>query len=73
MGLEVAGVEGVRMVAHLHPWLIHVNVWQGPPQCCEVTVLQLKKEKKDPPDNARDSGSIPGSGRSPGVGNGNPL
>ena len=28
-----------------------------------------------PPDigNARDSGSIPGSGRSPGEGNGNPL
>ena len=31
---------------------------------------------KDPPANAgdiRDMGSIPGSGRSPGVGNGNPL
>ena len=36
---------GVRMVAHLHPWLIHVNVWQGPPQCCDMTVLQLKKKK----------------------------
>ena len=31
---------------------------------------------KNPPDNAgdeRDMGSIPGSGRSPGEGNGNPL
>ena len=28
---------------------------------------------KNPPANAGDSGSVPGSGRSPGVGNGNPL
>ena len=28
---------------------------------------------KNPPANARDMGSIPGSGRSPGEGNGNPL
>ena len=28
---------------------------------------------KNPPANAGDAGSIPGSGRSPGVGNGNPL
>ena len=28
---------------------------------------------KNPPVNARDSGLIPGSGRSPGEGNGNPL
>ena len=28
---------------------------------------------KNPPANARDAGSIPGSGRSPGRGNGNPL
>ena len=28
---------------------------------------------KNPPTNAGDSGSIPGSGRSPGEGNGNPL
>ena len=28
---------------------------------------------KNPPDNAGDMGSIPESGRSPGVGNGNPL
>ena len=28
---------------------------------------------KDPPANAGDTGSIPGSGRAPGEGNGNPL
>ena len=28
---------------------------------------------KNPPANAGDAGSIPGSGRFPGVGNGNPL
>ena len=28
---------------------------------------------KNPPANAGDAGSIPGSGRCPGVGNGNPL
>ena len=28
---------------------------------------------KNPPINAGDAGSIPGSGRSPGEGNGNPL
>ena len=21
-------------VIHVHPWLIHVNVWQKPPQYC---------------------------------------
>ena len=28
---------------HVHPWLIHVNVWQKPPQYCKVISLQLKK------------------------------
>ena len=31
------------------------------------------KKKKNPPANAIEVGSIPGPGRSPGVGNGNPL
>ena len=30
---------------HVHPWLIHVNVWQKPPQYCKVISLQLKKIK----------------------------
>ena len=31
---------------HVHPWLIHVNVWQKPPQYCKVISLQLKIKKK---------------------------
>jgi len=27
---------------HVHPWLIHVDVWQKPPQYCKVISLQLK-------------------------------
>ena len=27
---------------HVHPWLIHVDVWQKPPQYCKVTGLQVK-------------------------------
>ena len=29
---------------HVHPWLIHVNVWQKPLQYCKVISLQLKKK-----------------------------
>ena len=28
---------------HIHPWLIHVTVWQKPLQCCKVISLQLNK------------------------------
>ena len=28
---------------HVNPWLIHVNVWQKPLQCCKVISLQLIK------------------------------
>ena len=28
---------------HVHPWLIHVNVWQKPLQYCKVISLQLKE------------------------------
>ena len=27
---------------HVHPWLIHVHVWQKPPQYCKVINPQLK-------------------------------
>ena len=27
---------------HVHPWLIHANVWQKPPQYCKVISLQSK-------------------------------
>ena len=28
---------------HVHPWVIHVNVWQRPPQYCKEIILQLKQ------------------------------
>ena len=40
MGREVGGVSGGG--THIHPWLIHVNIWQKPPQYCKVIVLLLK-------------------------------
>ena len=40
MGWEVGGGPGWGM--HVQPWLIHVNVWQKPPQYCKVISLQLK-------------------------------
>ena len=39
---EGGGRGGSRWGTHVHPWLIHVNVWQKPPQYCEVISLQLK-------------------------------
>ena len=43
-GVQVGGTQ-------LHPWLIHVDVWQKPSQYDKVIILQLKlinfkKEKK---------------------------
>ena len=39
IGREVGkGVQGT----YVHPWLIHVNVWQKPLQYCKVISLQLK-------------------------------
>ena len=26
---------------HVNPWLIHVNVWQKPPQYCKIISFQL--------------------------------
>ena len=36
------GGEGSGWGTHVHPWLIHVNVWQNPLQYCKVISLQLK-------------------------------
>ena len=33
---------GSGWATHVDPWLIHVNVWQNPPQYCKVISLQLK-------------------------------
>ena len=32
---------------HVPPWMIHVDVWQKPPQHCKVISLQLKLKKKE--------------------------
>ena len=44
MGREV-GEGGSGWETHAHPWLIHVNVWQKPPQYYKVISLQLKIKK----------------------------
>ena len=36
------GGRGVQDGEQVHPWLIHVNVWQNPLQYCKVISLQLK-------------------------------
>ena len=41
MGMEAG--EGFKMEGHVCPWLIHVNVWQKPPQYCKVISLELKQ------------------------------
>ena len=34
------GGKGVQNgETHVHPWLIHVDVWQKPPQYCKVIIL----------------------------------
>ena len=31
---------------YVYLWLIHVDVWQKPIQCCKAIILQLKISKK---------------------------
>ena len=42
MGWEGRWERGSGWGTHVHPWLIHVNVWQKPLQYCKVISLQLK-------------------------------
>ena len=45
MGWEMG--EGFRREGtYVHLWLIHVDVWQKPTQCCKAIVLQLKRERE---------------------------
>ena len=46
MGLEGRWEGGSGWGTHVHPLLIHVNVWQKQPQCSKVISLQLNKLKK---------------------------
>jgi len=41
-GEEGSRVGGLGWGTHIHLWLIHVNVWQNPPQYCKAISLQLK-------------------------------
>ena len=40
-GGEGVGRGGQDGETRVHPWLIHVNVRQKPPQYCKVIILQL--------------------------------
>ena len=39
---EVIGRRVQDGGTHVYLWLIHVDVWQKPPQYCKVIILQLK-------------------------------
>ena len=39
---EGGGRGGSGWGTHVHPWLIHIDVWQKPLQYCKVINLQLK-------------------------------
>ena len=39
---ERGGREGSGWRTQVCPWLVHVDVWQKPPQYCKVISLQLK-------------------------------
>ena len=41
--------KGSGWGTHVHPWLIHMNVWQKLPQYCKVNSLQLKKKNQYKP------------------------
>ena len=43
MGWRGSREGGSGWETHVNPWLIHVNVWQKPLQCCKVISLQLIK------------------------------
>ena len=43
MGWGERWEEGSGWGPHIHPWLIHVDVWQKPLQYCKVISLQLKQ------------------------------
>ena len=41
-GAEGGGRGVQNGKTHVHPWLIHADVWKKPPQYCKVISLQLK-------------------------------
>ena len=45
-GMDGKWEGGSGWGTHVHPWLIHANVWQKPIQYCKVISFQLKKKKE---------------------------
>ena len=43
---ELLQNHDIKRYVNAHSWLIHVNVWQKPPEYCKVIRLPLKKKKK---------------------------
>ena len=39
---EGGGMRFQDWGTHVYPWLIHINVWQNPPQYYKIISLQLK-------------------------------
>ena len=37
---EGVGSEVQDGGTHAYPWLIHVNVWQKPLQCCKIIIVK---------------------------------
>ena len=64
---QVKGNKTLILVTRLGSESIYERVTQG------LVVFPYGSAVKNPPANAGDTGSIPGSRRSPGEGNGNPL
>ena len=44
--LSIQAAKYHNCMSYAHPWLIHVTVWQKPPQYCKVISFQLKFKKK---------------------------
>jgi len=40
-GREGGGKEVQDGWTHVHPWLIHVDVWQKPPQYCNYPPIKI--------------------------------
>ena len=40
------GGRGVQDGGHMHPWVIHVDVWQNPPQYCNSPPIKINTLKK---------------------------
>ena len=41
---DVGGGSGSG--GHMHPWVIHVDVWQNPPQYCNSPPIKINTLKK---------------------------